>query len=275
MRVALSLALLLASCSTPTPTLPVGPVLIDGPAVLDGHEQARDGLRAGVGERLRDDATIRFVPGSSAATHLVQLELAVLEGTGSHWLVHVRLKALREGPSYEASATAPASVDLVPGVLRLFDRAWVTLGRERALDGATDEQLIAALLAESDPDVRLFVIERLGDRRTHAAVDPLAKLLATEPRTDVKLRAVGALVAIGDPRGVEPIIALTHRKDSTFIVPLIYALAHLGGPSAEGYLVTVASGHPDTTVRHAAREALTEMARRGKKGPLTQPAGSR
>jgi len=49
------------------------------------------------------------------------------------------------------------------------------------------------------------VIERLGPRtgRARAASTQLCKLLGTEAAEDLVRRAIGSLVAIGDPRAVD------------------------------------------------------------------------
>jgi len=41
-------------------------------------------------------------------------------------------------------------------------------------------------------------------------------------------------------------------------------IGDIGGREAEGYLLTVEAGHPDSRVRRAAREALGEMRARAR-----------
>jgi len=78
----------------------------------------------------------------------------------------------------------------------------------------------------------------------------------------VALRAVGALVAIGDRRAVEPLIEMTRKRPPQLVAQVLYALASLGGPTAEAFLYTLESGSPDDEVRRAATEALVELRRK-------------
>ena len=78
----------------------------------------------------------------------------------------------------------------------------------------------------------------------------------------VALRAVGALVAIGDLRAVDPLIEMTRKTKPQVTAQILYALASLGGPTAEAYLYTLESGAPDDEVRRAATDALLELRRK-------------
>jgi len=86
----------------------------------------------------------------------------------------------------------------------------------------------------------------------------------------VALRAVGALVAIGDRRAVDPLIEMTRKAKPQVTVQILYALATLGGPTAEAYLYTLESGGPDDEVRRAATDALLELRRK-----TTEPTAHR
>jgi HEAT repeat protein len=75
---------------------------------------------------------------------------------------------------------------------------------------------------------------------------------------------VGALAQIGDARAVGPLIDAAQRGDPGFTARVARVVGDIGGAEAEGYLLTLASGHPDARVRRAAREALEAMAARRK-----------
>lgn len=275
LRGALALAWALAACSPSTPVVRVDEVLLNAPGALDARAQDRDAIRLGVLDRLRGDTSVRVVPTGENATHAVQLDFAALDARVPQWTVRVRLVAKRGGGDYAAWATGAPTSDLAGAVLGLFERAWDLVGRQRALDVVRDARLQDELHGEYEPQVRAFIVERLGERRVKSAVEPLSRLLSEEKHEEVRLRAVGALVAIGDRRAVEPMIELTSRKDPAFVIPLIFALAQLGGATVEGYLVTVASGHPDESVRRAAADALGELSRAAARDErLTAPPGS-
>jgi hypothetical protein len=124
----------------------------------------------------------------------------------------------------------------------------------------SDGELVTDL-SSIDPRVRDYAIRALADRRSPAAVPHLlARLQDDDPA--VALRAVGALVAIGDRRAVEPLIDLTRRRPPHVATQVLYALASLGGPTAEAYLFTLESGASDEDVRRAASDALAELRRK-------------
>jgi HEAT repeats len=124
----------------------------------------------------------------------------------------------------------------------------------------TDRDLVQDLTAE-DPRLRDYAIRALADRRNPAVVPQLLNRLSDENPV-VALRAVGALVAIGDQRAVEPLIEMTRRTRPQVTAQILYALAALGGPTAEAYLYTLESGAADDEVRRAATDALSELRRR-------------
>jgi hypothetical protein len=141
----------------------------------------------------------------------------------------------------------------------------------------TDQELVKDLTAE-DARLRDYAVRALADRRNPAVVPQLLNRLSDENPV-VALRAVGALVAIGDRRAVEPLIELTRKSKPQVTAQVLYALASLGGPTVEAYLYTLESGAGDDEVRRAASEALQELRRKGPDStaragaPEPRPAG--
>ncbi|HEY0840663.1 MAG TPA: HEAT repeat domain-containing protein [Vulgatibacter sp.] len=118
----------------------------------------------------------------------------------------------------------------------------------------TDEELIADL-GSSEAWRRDFAMRALADRKCVAAIPSLVARLRDDDR-ELQLRAVGALVEIGDPSASAALVETTPQRDPGFVVQVIFALGELGGPDAEAYLFTASTGHPDPSVRAAAAEAL-------------------
>jgi hypothetical protein len=116
-------------------------------------------------------------------------------------------------------------------------------------------------LSASDARVRDYAVRALADRRNPAAV-PLLLARLEDESPDVVRRAMGALVAIGDPRAVRPLVDLTRKRPPQFVAEVLYALGSLGGAEAEAYLFTMESGAPEDEVRRAASEALADLRRR-------------
>ncbi len=116
-------------------------------------------------------------------------------------------------------------------------------------------------LSAGDARVRDYAVRALAERRNPAAVPLLLSRLEDES-PEVVRRAMGALVAIGDPRAVRPLIDLTRKRSPQFVAEVLYAIGSLGGGEAEAYLYTLESGSPDEEVRRAAHEALSDLRRR-------------
>lgn len=129
-------------------------------------------------------------------------------------------------------------------------------------------------LDSGDPRLRDYAVRVLADRRNPAAVPRLVARLR-DPDPEVVERAVGALGQIRDSRAVVPLIELTYRREPPFVAQLARIIGDIGGPEAEAFLATLASGHADASVRRAAREALADLRRaRGAPGEGPPDAGN-
>lgn len=272
----LVVALCAAACSPSPAKITVGRIVLNASRELDGKTAERDALRAAVQERLDKATALSFERDASDTTHVLQLvigdEIAPADAAPTRPM-EVRLRPTHEGPEFVAVARPQVKKDLVTTLLAGFDDAWVVIDRMRRLDVAKDDKLVAAL-QEADPRLREFAIERAADRRAQAAVMPLCALLKNEKDPTLMLKAIGSLVAIGDVRAVEPLIALSHQKDTGFVLQVIFAVGSIGGRTAKAYLVTLASGHPDEEVQRAAKDALGEMSRRNSSANAHTPAPS-
>lgn len=256
------------ACKEQPAALVVSRLVLNAPPELDAEPAEREALRGALIARLESDRGIRYRPDAREATHVLHVELGSLaepgSASGTEQRVRVRLRPLGLAPAFEAIGNALAGGDRRAALMAAFEDAWAVLGRQRALDEAPDDELVAAL-GQADQRIKIFAIQRLGARKVAKAVDALIALLQESTPADVALTAIGALIAIGDPRAAGPMIELARNKDPAFVLQVVFALGALGGPTAEGYLVTLASGHPVEAVRRGAEDALTEMARR--RGP--------
>lgn len=141
-----------------------------------------------------------------------------------------------------------------------------------AIDGefkarSLDEAGLLELLREEDAAQRDVAIRFLAERKSAAAIAPLAKLLAEGEDRELHLRVVGALVEIGDPAAARELIDAASHRDPSFVVQLVYALGELGGVDADAYLFTVSTGHPDPAVRNAATQARRSLQAKRDKAP--------
>lgn len=110
-------------------------------------------------------------------------------------------------------------------------------------------------LDSSDGDTRLWSLELCAARRSVEFFDEVARNLASHD-TEVRDRAIAALVAMGDPRAVD-LLARRARFDDLELLPVIIdGVATLGGEDARQYLEFLASGHPEDEIRQRARDGL-------------------
>jgi hypothetical protein len=220
-------------------------------------------VREGASARVRLDLeSARRLAGGEGAIADVQLvlELTAASPEGEPERT-VSEGAGRAVSSADAGTEANTRLAAFEGALRgaLEDAArglaWQLESRRK-----TDDEL-SRDLGDADPRVRDYAIRALADRRSPAVVPQLIARLEDDSPA-VALRAVGALVAIGDRRAVEPLIEMTRKRPPQLVAQVLYALASLGGPTAEAFLYTLESGAPDDEVRHAATEALAELRRK-------------
>lgn len=84
---------------------------------------------------------------------------------------------------------------------------------------------------------------------------------AAEAQVQSVLRdsAIGAILDIGDPKAVRPLVDSVAFTDEVEMGKILEAVATLGGDEARQYLQFVATGHPEAAIRAEARTALSHM----------------
>ncbi len=259
-----------------------GPIRIESIRVADGgaasempeagldeaalETAVRDGLK-GAGFRLEGGrertylaratlASLRVAqgPGGAARAEVaVEIELAPSGAAGGQTVRETGTDTEPLGGSPPATAFRAA----LAGAARDAAGA-LALGFSEA--GKSERHLVEDLAA-GDARVRLRAVRVLGERGTRAAVPALVEKLHDEDAS-IQHAAIGALARIKDPRAVGPIIDVARRGDPMILTRLSRIIGDIGGPEAEGFLLTLSSGHPDPRVRRAAREALDEMSAR-------------
>lgn len=241
-----------------------------GGFAVAGREQPGSGPRCRATVALLDArlATRRPPEGppESAVTRMeVALELRVEPAEGDGFGEAVRWGEPARG------AEPPAQV-LRRAVAGAAGRAAAAVAMGFAEMRKRDAEVIRDL-DSGDPRLRDYAVRVLADRRNPAAVPRLVARLK-DPDPEVVERAVGALGQIRDRRAVVPLIELTYRREPPFVAQLARIIGDIGGPEAEAFLATLASGHADAGVRRAAREALADL-RRSRGEPGARPdAGS-
>jgi hypothetical protein len=134
-----------------------------------------------------------------------------------------------------------------------------------------DDARLAKDLRNKDPLVREAATAALVARRNRAAIPALVEQLKGDDPLDVR-RAIGGLVELQAREAVPELIEISRGKDPGFLRELVYALGAIGGEEAEAYLYTMSQGHDQPAVRDAARQALEEMERHGRRGGSDKPS---
>ena len=243
------------------PRLELNRVLVNAPSHFDRDPAMRDAIRDMVAASLDQDPRVDWSPESTSdAGHSLELQVGdVVEVQGEQRReVLVRLIPANGNPPIDAMGYGNEPHRLVGSVEHGFRDGWAHVRwRLEHLQKPVSE-LLALLPTTQDKRQRLFLITRLGELRSREAVEPMIALLKQEQDDATILRLIGSLAQIGDDRAVEAMIGSTRLKDEIFMVQVVYAIGGIGGRMAEGFLVTLASGHPSPRVKNAARRMLDE-----------------
>jgi hypothetical protein len=157
-------------------------------------------------------------------------------------------------PRAQLPAAAQALVECALGdaARSLIEKQAVRRGDEaavlRALDGA-------------DPAVRQVAFATVAERQLRAAAPRLLEMLKSDDEL-VRDGAIGALVALREPRAVKALTELAEFRDLDMMRRIIDAVGAIGGEDARAYLELVAAGHEVSAVRDLATAALSRLNRR-------------
>ncbi len=236
-------------------------VLVNAPSHFDQDPALRDAIRDMVASALDQDSAVNWSPEyRTEEGYSLELQVGdVVEVAGEQRReVLVRLIPASGEPPIDAMGYGKEPHRLVGSVENGFRDGWVHVIWRLEMLQKPGAELLTLLPGATDKRQRLFLITRLGELKESKALEPLVALLKTEEDNDIILRLIGTLAQIGDDRAVEAMIASTRLKDEIFMVQVVYAIGGIGGRMAEGFLVTLASGHPSPRVKNAARRMLDE-----------------
>lgn len=252
-----------------------------------GNDQAQDWLQGLAWEKLAHLPEVHTQRlGPEGALPLMQVQLTL--GRGCLRLLAAPADGF--GPHFDALMPlgSSASSAAVEGVALSIDRALTDglqaiLAMQEADMGAPDQLMrlsagdrVAAprtLSPSGHEALQTFAIRRLAQRQCKEAAVVLRNLVvqAAEPQASpqqlaLALQAVGSLMALCDRQAVLPMVALAQHQAPEFVVQMAHAISALGGPMAEAYLVTLATGHLDGVVRQGAQDALSALTLRRRSG---------
>jgi len=124
---------------------------------------------------------------------------------------------------------------------------------------------VLAQLGGQEPDARLLAVDRLSIERADVAVPALRRAIRAEASPAARVRMVGALGALGDPRAADDLIALADTRDAELFVAVLDALVQLGGPQAREFFALM-STHDSTEIRALVEDAAIRLERRASMG---------
>lgn len=272
---------------------PAGPAARPQIAAVTLEDQSEDELKALVADAaLRDAAAAALAGGFDVAPLkgaparddayrcVVGLRTVALKGGGELMLRSLaaaeckRPGAAPDERPYQASVVvervvkrgdagaAPTGALLSEHGLRAARDALGTVGSQVELEHGDPKRLIAAL-EHPDAQRRRDAIRAAAERRAKEAVPQLVALLK-DPSEVIRDAALGALVAIGDPSSVKPLVKDVSFRDVEGMRKILDAVAQIGGSEALAYLEFVSEGHEDPEVKVIAKEALERLKRKQK-----------
>jgi hypothetical protein len=222
--------------------------------------------RTGVPARVTLDITYDQVVAPSGRALVCAVEAAIDWQSGGERLIP-RSNVLAEKPLATTSDQQRARA--IAG--EMIQQSVIEAGRELVVKEELRQGEDAAVekgLDSTDPDVVLWSLELVAERRLKAAFERALSLLKAKD-AGVRAAALRALVALKDPRAVAPLAKMANFSNTEELRLVIEAVSAIGGDEAAEFLEYVATGHSDADLRNRAREGLERIGRR--KGPAAEP----
>ncbi len=136
-----------------------------------------------------------------------------------------------------------------------------SLGAQLRLSGLPTKELTQLTGDEKkDADLRGVALRILALRKEKGVL-PLVMAVLKDKHAPSALRdqAIGALVELGDPKTVRPLLDSTEFRDRSELGKVLEAAATLGGDEAQRYLEFVSQSHSDSRIREEAKTALGHL----------------
>ncbi|HEX3697446.1 MAG TPA: HEAT repeat domain-containing protein [Polyangia bacterium] len=240
--------------------------VVVAPATTDGSA-GDDPAAAPPTVRLRGEVALdgAEVPGKALARVAVRMQLDTrpsdapgaideqLEGEGEKTYVVSKGASAAASRALQqqvfATLAERVAVDLLDGALARLK-----------LRSASPESIHIALTADGG-DLREEAIRLAGQRQLHQEVPRLLDLLTNDDEA-TRDAALGALIALKEPRAVSVLTKSRSLRDRREMRKIIEALSLLGGEEALDYLSFVAATHDDDEIRGQAAQAHERLLRR-------------
>ncbi|HEU5057088.1 MAG TPA: HEAT repeat domain-containing protein [Kofleriaceae bacterium] len=217
--------------------------------------------RTGVPARVAVTITYDFVNVPKGRSIVCAVEAAIEWQRGER--LTPRENVLTERPLSAADQKRAPEIAAQMITQSVMEAARGLVAKEELRQG--DDAAVLKALDDPDPDVVLWSLELVAERRLAAGFDRALALLEAKD-AGVRAAALRALVALRDPRAVEPLAKMANFSNPDELKLVIEAVSAIGGDEAAEFLEYVATGHSDPDLRGRAREGLERIGKR-RRGP--------
>jgi HEAT repeat protein len=153
----------------------------------------------------------------------------------------------------QSSGEAADVATAVPAQIPPAAAAAVAPGADAARNGDKEDQILLKQLSDLSPEVREDAVDDI--EASGAALDPLAKIITTDPSSDVRVAAIYSLKESEDPGAVDVLILGLDQEDPEILMEVIDGLWFIGDRRALPHLRRFLD-HPNEDVRDSAEYAL-------------------
>ncbi len=120
-------------------------------------------------------------------------------------------------------------------------------------------KLLIGLLADPNPELKIFVIRQMWRLRDPKTFKALQKTAARAPDRRVRLAALKAIGGLGHPKAATFLRRMTKVPDAEMRIAIVEALAHIDTYAKSGPVIAPLLAAPDNLVHRAALGALRRM----------------
>ena len=158
------------------------------------------------------------------------------------------------GEAADVNTTPPAQITSDPAPAPALAPSEVAAQRGYVAEPLSEEdQVLLKQLSDPSPEVREDAVDEI--EASGAALDPLAKIITTDPSSDVRIAAIYSLKESEDPGAVDVLILGLDQEDPEILMEVIDGLWFIGDRRAFPHLKRMLD-HSNEEVRDSAKYAL-------------------
>jgi hypothetical protein len=255
--------LLLVDCSCFKKSINIKNIVLELPLNVPNID--RTSLAQVVEEAVNENLEYRYIPDSFDGE-----ELNIIIMASNNALESALMMVALSNGNNQSEYSSFAEINLTDGnvsftdikklLVKLLKNIYLMRQGKRVEDYVYLDDINAYLAGGEIREAQLInAISVLGETESQKAVDPIINVLANTHDIAVGNACMMALGRLKDPKGMQAIIDYTERKPSLVRRQGIMAAREIGTKLALEWLLVMAYGHEDATVRKEALEALSEV----------------